>query len=941
MYALVIILLMSCCPSLFAQAKGPVAHDGIILLPQAELETRSFKLKGEWWFYWNRHLTDSEITSGAFLQEDHFLIKTNSPWAQVKPGVTKDKGFATLVLRIDGLSANTERALGVQVGQFAPYHETLIYRPKTGELLKLGGAGVLTQESSSSIPQSKKLIAKLPALDNESIYLIQRVASYMLVGNFAEVPLLAPYAKLEQSYDRQIWEAFWVLGMFSLLVISNLSLYLLRREDTPSLLMSLFALIMGVRYCCTEGLYSYFYATPSMTLYIINQQVIGLAFPLGLAAYFHFMALTFPGSLKPWLIRSSWALCLFYTAFSLIMPEPAASLWFFFVMPFFLTSLYMLGRMVQWTWRGERGAGVSLLGIFLLIAAMVNDTMVWMDNYNFIYIGHYGMIAFIFAQSLVVASHFADAFRTADTLSKDLQREVERQTRDVKTILRNIQQGIFTVRSELKVGDDYSHFLKEILETETIKDRNALELVFAQTDLTSEQKDLIHQILTGSIAEPSLNFSLNSDHLPRELRFHLPDGRVKDLLVDWDPVIDEKRDVIEKMLVTLRDVTAWKAMEETARVQKRDMELIGEILEVPPERFDQFLRSSQNFLKENRRLIETATSSLDAAVLKMLFINMHTIKGAARTYHFVSMTAVVHDCEQNLAQIQRNQGSWDQARALEDLSKVEAVFADYERIHREKLKRSDGRDSVRIDLETIREHIKALDALGGFDLDSTLTPFVDQVRRTFFNLYYNELSEIFEDILKSLPTLARDLQKAEPQVHLYCQGIGVNAEAEEALRNVFVHVLRNIMDHGLESSGVRLAKGKPERGSITISCTWKSIREPLSIEVKDDGQGLALDKIAALAEERGLIDGTQSLSPEGVAELVFQDGFSTSKSVTDISGRGVGMSAVREFIQKLGGDVRIHLPTTPKTLGATPFVLKITLPPRVWACEEQSRGSAA
>jgi HPt (histidine-containing phosphotransfer) domain-containing protein len=602
-------------------------------------------------------------------------------------------------------------------------------------------------------------------------------------------------------------------------------------------------------------------------------------------------------------------------------------------MPLFVMSLFMIYRLARLIFQRARGAAIALLGISALIGAMFNDVLVWMDTYSFLYIGHYGMIAFIFAQSLVVGSNFAFAFRTADKLSRDLKIEVDRQTRDVKTILKNINQGILTVRTGLKIGDDYSACLSSILECERVAGEDVRSLILAKSNLTNEQRDLVASILTGCLDESPLNFELNSDNLPREIIFHGQEGKAKYLLVDWCPVVDEKRDLIEKILVTLRDITELKVMEEAHKAQRRDMDLIGEIIEVPVDRFDQFMSSSRNFLSENKRLMESMGNVADFSILKLLFINMHTIKGAARTYHFSRMTSVVHDCEQNLASVQKGFQAWDKKQAWDDLRAVESVFLEYEHIHQEKLKRSDGKESVRVDLETVRENIRALDSIGHLTLDADMTPFVDQVRRTFFQLYYTNLENILRELGKCLPTLARDLSKADPVVQIQALGFGINREGADALRHTFVHIFRNIMDHGIEEPEVRQKNGKPLHGLIRLEA--RSLGEQaILIEVSDDGRGLHLDRIKELALKRGVISETGQSTPEEVAELIFQDGFSTAKCVTDISGRGVGMSAVREYIEKIGGKVFIVLKDKPDTRSYVSFVLCIELPASVCTLEQ-------
>ena len=118
-----------------------------------------------------------------------------------------------------------------------------------------------------------------------------------------------------------------------------------------------------------------------------------------------------------------------------------------------------------------------------------------------------------------------------------------------------------------------------------------------------------------------------------------------------------------------------------------------------------------------------------------------------------------------------------------------------------------------------------------------------------------------------------------------------------------VHLLRNAVDHGLESPEERLAAGKSEVGTISIAARHEGSH--VVIEISDDGRGMDVDRIRQKAIEKGLITPEANLSPRELLDLIFQPGFSTAENVTDISGRGVGMDAVRSAIQLLNGSVEL------------------------------------
>lgn len=156
------------------------------------------------------------------------------------------------------------------------------------------------------------------------------------------------------------------------------------------------------------------------------------------------------------------------------------------------------------------------------------------------------------------------------------------------------------------------------------------------------------------------------------------------------------------------------------------------------------------------------------------------------------------------------------------------------------------------------------------------------------------------------PRLVHDLtDKSGKQVDLKLTGeqTELDKTVMEKIGDPLVHLVRNSLDHGLETPEVRLAAGKSEAGTLKLNAYHQGGN--IVIEIEDDGAGLDEDKIFNKAVEKGLVNKTDNLSPEKIHELIFMPGFSTADVVSDISGRGVGMDVVRKNIHSLGGSVEI------------------------------------
>jgi len=140
----------------------------------------------------------------------------------------------------------------------------------------------------------------------------------------------------------------------------------------------------------------------------------------------------------------------------------------------------------------------------------------------------------------------------------------------------------------------------------------------------------------------------------------------------------------------------------------------------------------------------------------------------------------------------------------------------------------------------------------------------------------------------------------------------------ERLSETLIHLLRNSIDHGLETAGERGAAGKQETGVVSLSAYHKSGKAVL--EVSDDGKGLDPEKILAKALDCGLADPNRAYTDRELFDFLFEAGFSLAKEVTELSGRGVGMDAVRQVVRELGGEIEVE---SRKGAGST---FRLTLP---------------
>jgi two-component system chemotaxis sensor kinase CheA len=185
---------------------------------------------------------------------------------------------------------------------------------------------------------------------------------------------------------------------------------------------------------------------------------------------------------------------------------------------------------------------------------------------------------------------------------------------------------------------------------------------------------------------------------------------------------------------------------------------------------------------------------------------------------------------------------------------------------------------------------------------SKLSMLVEDVRDSALQLRMVKIGATFSRFQRVVHDVSRDLGK---DVALIVDGEDTELDKTvvEKIGDPLMHLVRNSMDHGIESAELRIARGKPAQGTLKLNAFHDS--GAIVITVQDDGGGLKRERILAKAIERGLVDAGHHLSDSEVYALIFEPGFSTAEKVTNLSGRGVGLDVVKRNITALRGTVSL------------------------------------
>lgn len=226
--------------------------------------------------------------------------------------------------------------------------------------------------------------------------------------------------------------------------------------------------------------------------------------------------------------------------------------------------------------------------------------------------------------------------------------------------------------------------------------------------------------------------------------------------------------------------------------------------------------------------------------------------------------------------------------------------------------------SIRIDLgkldrliDTVGELVIAQAMLAQRIADSSdlneelllLEGLTREIQESAMSIRAQPIGSVFSRVPRILRELAASTGK-----HVQLEVIGEATELDktviERLGEPLTHLIRNAVDHGIETADERLAAGKPAEGTLTLAAEQRSGR--ILIRIADDGKGIDRSRVFEKAVEKGIVAADAQLSPEEIDNLIFAPGFSTAQTVTSVSGRGVGMDVVRQNVKDLGGRITIE-----------------------------------
>jgi PAS domain-containing protein len=496
---------------------------------------------------------------------------------------------------------------------------------------------------------------------------------------------------------------------------------------------------------------------------------------------------------------------------------------------------------------------------------------------------------------------------TIRNINRMLQENVAERTREIQSILKNIKQGIFMIGKDgYRIHEAYSEYSHTLLGKDKIGNEPIFEVLFRDSDLSPGALAQTRSLLGACMGSPSLSFELNAHQMIREIQVTRADGEKQILELDWNPIEDSAGN-IEKLLVSVRDVTEMRILRERDRSHAKELKYIGEIIQIAPQDFGALLQHARTLVDNSMRLLELPARP----DFVQLCAELHTLKGLARAYRLNDLTELIHQAETLFLEM-KDAADCDKSRVAAELAGLGSLLEEYESVNTFILNRGSSSAPLTDRAERmIDEFVAILDTLAADGAALGEGPRIAEVRTWYYEQWLRPIDVFVHDVFDNAKHTALDLGKAMPVLTVsggasHC----LKKETERLMSGVLVHLFSNAFDHSLEGAEERARSGKPPQGQLTLQVT--AGEGHLQLLLFDDGRGLDLGKIQSSAAAKQLLDDGSSKSELQVAELIFLPGFSTKQELTHVSGRGMGLGAARDILRRENGDIRLSFLEAPQ-----------------------------
>ncbi|MDG5815077.1 cache domain-containing protein [Chitinispirillales bacterium ANBcel5] len=515
----------------------------------------------------------------------------------------------------------------------------------------------------------------------------------------------------------------------------------------------------------------------------------------------------------------------------------------------------------------------------------------------------------------VLAKNFESMRANLKQYTDNLQEMVDEKVKQNQEILSNIENGLFTVNFDGTLNPESSSVTKEMLGLEQTQN-STIQEAFQFDDQQNEH--FLQWLKLVQFRHKSLSWKKIKRLCPVQEFNRTADGERKIYSVDYQKMFDSK-DNMNKVMIIMQDITEHRKMqkeiEEQRLIHENEVNTILSIAKNPPEIITNFIVETEkrisiinegvdklNTYFHNQREAHSVEDSKEITdTMHSMFRHLHTIKGDAGSYGFDLLSTCAHESEQVLEELIEGKNECrrtDYFNRLEnDVKRLRERLDDSAAMIRKLTTNNDS--TVRMNsvkLDRIRYLVNKLrtkeDALLREQLYAEIATIDHQPLSLMARKYNNIIERLNKKLNKSVlfKTLPHDAEVPPNLLN----------KIDEAL----THLIRNSMDHGIESGENR----SEEKGEPVIELEFFRDNGNAVIKLRDNGVGIDPEKIAQKALQQKVItqQECEAMSSKQKLLLICQDGLSSRETVSEVSGRGVGMAAVLANLEEIGGEIDIE-----------------------------------
>lgn len=494
-------------------------------------------------------------------------------------------------------------------------------------------------------------------------------------------------------------------------------------------------------------------------------------------------------------------------------------------------------------------------------------------------------ISELLSQKEVMIKKLEDYGQNLEIMVDERTAQLKAANTFIEAMINSLDQGLFVIDRDLNCLPNFTKACENLFNKspESLRFDQLLELTEKETGTLTKWADILFS--------EKIPFDSAKGLGPKEKIFSSGQDEFKHIDLNYFPMRNEQS-AIDNIVVVATDKTnevrALKQFEEKSAY----VEMVLKLIRLKTQ-FLNFLKNSEKMLIELGDIVALDPIDFD----RCLFI-YHSLNGGLGSFSLRDMQLRARASEQLIVD-GRSAG-----RSPQEMGPM--VREDYHHFCElfEEQKKSvlsifgSKTNVVEIELKAIQQLDKAL-SQGELSLAQEI--YKDYFKRA-------PVREFFVGYAELLESISQKISKPMNPLEVIYGDLRVSKDHYEEFFSVLVHLFRNSMDHGIEKQNVRLEKGKEARGTMRViaEVLRKNEQDYLVLEVTDDGAGIDPIIIRKVWNEKNPEDSIEHLDDDQVIHKIFDANFSTSQKLTDLSGRGVGMSSVKEVVDKLNGQIEVH-----------------------------------